>query len=62
MHNMDPDEGLNNLASLKYSIQQSEASIRQMKQTIEVVDARLRRSPQSDNRRESVFNEEKILG
>lgn len=39
---MDSDDRINSLASLKQSIMDSEASLRQMKQTIEVVDARLR--------------------
>ena len=61
MHTMDSDESADeNLASLKNSIQQSEASIRQMKQTIQVLDARLRHS-QSDNHREPLFTNDNFL-
>lgn len=46
---MNSDERMNSLASLKQSIIDSEASLRQMKQTIEVVDARLRRHDDTPN-------------
>jgi hypothetical protein len=45
---MDPDEGMNSVASLKQSIRDSEASLRQMKQTIRVVDARLKQQSHAD--------------
>jgi hypothetical protein len=42
MISVDADESMKNLASLKQSLQDSEAFLRQMKQTIQVVDARLK--------------------
>jgi prefoldin subunit 5 len=53
---MQRDEGTKNIASLKQSIQDSEASLRQLKQTIEAVDARLKRSKR-DELPEQMFHE-----
>jgi hypothetical protein len=46
---MDTYEGTESLASLKQSIHDSEVSLRKMKETIEVVDARLRHSYKNDD-------------
>lgn len=60
---MDLDEGIESLASLKQSIQDSEASLRQMKETIAVVRARLKQQsqtapngPGAANRKHSYLN------
>jgi hypothetical protein len=39
---MDSDDDMNRLASLKQSIAESDACLRETKQTIEAVDARLK--------------------
>jgi hypothetical protein len=44
MNSMDSRDDANSLAALKESIRESELSLRQMKETIETVDARLKQA------------------